>query len=80
MFDQETMTEIMKKCQQDPEFLKIFEGFIKFAQEAAQKGMTVNEMANICMLGYAIGEDPALQEMILNMSKISNMGLDIIDK
>jgi len=32
------------------------------------------------MMGYAIGEDPELGEMIENMLKISNMGLDIVDK
>jgi hypothetical protein len=42
--------------------------------------MSVNEMASICMMGYTIGQDPELQDMIQNMLKISNLGLDIVDK
>ena len=80
MFNEEIMDKIMKKCQEDPNFLKLFQEFMMLAQKAAQSGMSVNEMANICMLGYTIGEDPALSEMVLNMAKISEMGLDIIDK
>jgi len=30
-------------------------------------------------MGYAIGEDPALQEMIRNMLQINKMGLDIVE-
>jgi hypothetical protein len=41
--------------------------------------MSVEEMASICMMGYAIGEDPDLQKMVENMIKIDKMGLDIID-
>ena len=39
--------------------------------------MTVEEMAGICMMGYAIGEDPDLQKMVEHMIKIGDLGLDI---
>jgi len=80
MFDDKTMDAIMKRCKEDPEYMEIFRMFMELSQKAAIIGMSVNEMANICMMGYAIGEDPSLQEMILNMDKITKMGLDIKDK
>lgn len=80
MLDNKLMDKIIAKCQQDPEFKKVFEQLMAWSQRAAAAEMSVNEMASICMMGYAIGEDPELGEMIENMLKISNMGLDIVDK
>lgn len=79
MFNEELMDKIIKKCQEDPEFKKVFDHLLVWAQRAAACGMSVNEMASICMTGYAIGEDPELQTMIENMLKISKIGLDIVD-
>lgn len=80
MFDDELMDKIVKRCQEDPEFKKVFDKLMEWSQRAAQAQMSVQEMANICMMGYAIGQDPELQEMIANMLKISEMGLEIVDK
>jgi len=70
----------MKRCQEDPEFKKVFEQLMAWGQRAAEVDMSVNEMASICMTGYAIGEDPSLKEMVKNMARISKLGLDIVDK
>lgn len=75
----EKMNELIEKCLKNPEFQKVFEKLLTTAQQAAHIGMSVEEMASICMMGYAIGEDPALQQMVENMIKIGNLGLDIID-
>lgn len=80
MFDDQLMDRLLERCKTDPEFKKIFENLLGWAQRAAHAGMTVEEMASVCMTGYSIGEDPELQEMINNMMKISKMGLDIVDK
>ena len=73
----EQMNAIIEKCLKDPEFQKIFEQLLSWSQRAAMTGMTVKEMAAICMMGYAIGEDPDLQKMVENMIKIGDLGLDI---
>jgi hypothetical protein len=80
MFDKTTMDKVMDRCQEDPEFKKVFEQLMAWSQKAAGVDMSVNEMASICMVGYTIGKDPEMQEMIQNMLKISNLGLDIVDK
>ena len=77
--NEELMNKVIERCLKDPEFQKVFEQLLAWAQRAAQVEMSVEEMASICMMGYAIGEDPSLQQMVDNMIKISNMGLDIID-
>ena len=77
--NEELMNKVIERCLKDPEFQKVFEQLIAWSQRAAQAEMSVEEMASICMMGYAIGEDPSLQQMVDNMIKISNMGLDIID-
>jgi hypothetical protein len=73
----EQMNAIIEKCLKDPEFQKIFEQLLGWSQRAAMTGMTVEEMAGICMMGYAIGEDPDLQKMVEHMIKIGDLGLDI---
>ena len=80
MFNDEIMDMVLKKCKANPESLQVFEKFMHWSQYAPNVEMTVSEMAAICMMGYAIGEDPAMQEMIENMLKISKMGLDIKDE
>ena len=80
MFNDEVMDEVLKKCKENPEYLVAFEKFMQWSQVAPTVGMTVGEMASICMMGFAIGEDPSLQEMISNMLKINKLGLDIKDE
>lgn len=74
------MDELIKKLAKDPQWRKVYEKLMKYSQEASMLGWTVEEMANVCMMGYAIGKDPSLQQMMKNMSKIDKLGLDIVDK
>ena len=80
MLDDERMNKLIQKAASDPEWRKIFDGFMVLAQRASELGWTVEEMASVCMMGYAVGEDPSLQDMVKNISKISKMGLGIVDK
>ena len=79
MLDEETMNKLIAKAAAHPEFRKVFEQFLKWSQEASMTGWTVEEMASVCMMGFAIGQDPGLQEMVKNMAMIGKLGLDIVD-
>mgnify|MGYP003144805665 FL=1 len=79
MLDEETMNKLIAKAALDPEFRKVFEAFLKWSQEASMAGWTVEEMASVCMMGFAIGQDPSLQDMVKNMAMIGKLGLDIVD-
>jgi len=80
MIDDKKMNELIKKAAADPEWRKVFDAFMVWSQKASQLGWTVEEMASVCMMGYVVGSDPKLQEMVENIAKINNLGLDIIDK
>ena len=80
MLDEETMNELIQKAATDPEWRKVFDAFMAWSQRASELGWTVEEMASVCMMGYTVGKDPSLQQMIKNISKINNLGLDIVDK
>ena len=80
MFDDKIMDKVLKKCKEDPKYLEAFQEFMQWSQMAPQIEMTIEEMASICMMGYAIGQDPSLQEMLVNMLEITKMGLDIKDE
>lgn len=80
MFDDKKMDELIKKVATNPEWKEVYEEFMKWSQKASMLGWTVDEMANVCMMGFAVGLDPSLQKMMKNMSKIDKLGLDIVDK
>lgn len=77
--NEELMDKIIEKCKEDPEYAKAFDALLKSAQLAAMAGFAGEELATVAMFGFTIGNDPQLIEMIKNMSKISKMGLDIVD-
>lgn len=78
--NEEVMDKIIKKCQEDPKYAEAFDHLLRVCQAAAKAGFTNEELANTCMMGWMIGMDPSLTEMIETMSKISKMGLDIVEK
>ena len=80
MLDDKVMNKLIAKVATDPEWRKVFDSFMIWSRQASELGWTVEEMANVCMMGYAVGKDPSLQQMMENISKINNLGLDIVDK
>lgn len=80
MFDDKKMEELIKKVAKNPEWRETYEELMKWSQKASMLGWTVEDMANVCMMGYAVGQTPSLQNMLKNMSKIGKLGLDIVDK
>jgi len=53
---------------------------MKASQAAGPAGFSMEEVASVCTVGFMIGADPKLAEMVKNMATISKMGLDIVDK
>jgi glutaredoxin-related protein len=78
--NEELMDKIIEKCKNNPEFAEVFDYLMKGSQAAAHCGFTMEEVATICTVGFMIGCDPKLAEMVKNMAAISKMGLDIVDK
>jgi len=76
----ELMDKIIEKCKNNEQFALIFDHLMKDGQAAAMLGFTMEEVATITSVGFMIGSDPKLAEMVKNMVNISKMGLDIVDK
>ena len=62
------------------EMAKVFDHLMQASQAAAGVGFTMEQVANICTVGFLIGSDPLLGEMIKNITNISKLGLDIVEK
>lgn len=78
--NEELMDKIIDKCKENPELGMVFDHLMSDSQAAAVAGFTMEEVATICSVGFMIGSDPKLAEMVKNMAAISKMGLDIVDK
>lgn len=78
--NEEIMDKIIEKCKGNPELGMVFDHLMSDSQAAAVAGFTMEEVATICSVGFMIGSDPKLAEMVKNMAAISKMGLDIVDK
>lgn len=79
MISEEMMDKIIEKCKNDPQFAEAFDYLLKASQAAALAGFSNQELANVATMGWMIGMDPTLAEMMKSMSKISKMGLDIVE-
>lgn len=78
--NEELMDKIIEKCKKNPELAMVFDHLMSDSQAAAMAGFSMEEVASICSVGFLIGSDPKLAEMVKNMAAISKMGLDIVDK
>lgn len=78
--NEEIMDKLMQRAMEDEEFAYVFDMLMKASQLAAMKGLTMQEMATVCMTGWTIGNDPDLTQMVKHMAEISKLGLKITDK
>lgn len=78
--NEELMDKIIEKCKEDPAYAEAFDRLLQVSQAAAKAGFSNEELATVCMLGWMVGVDPDLAEMVSNMAKISKLGLDIVEK
>ena len=78
--NEELMDKIIEKCKEDAAYAEAFDHLLKVSQAAALAGFSNEELASVCMMGWMVGMNPDLSKMINNISKISEMGLDIVDK
>ena len=78
--NEQLMDKIIDKCKENPELGMIFDHLMSDSQAAAVAGFSMEEVATICSVGFMIGSDPKLAELVKNIANISKMGLDIVDK
>ena len=74
------MDVIIEKCKENEAYAAAFDYLLKAAQTSSIVGMTREETITIVAVGWEVGNDPSLSEMLKTLTEISKMGLEIKDK
>ncbi len=69
------LESFLLKAEQDPELMEILKGIVYYCQAASVKDIPLEEVAAAGTIGWTIGQDPKLLEMLKHMIKIDQMGL-----
>jgi len=69
------LESFLLKAESDPELMEILKGIVWFCNAASEKGIPLDEVAAAGTVGWTIGRDPKLKQMLEYMIKISEMGL-----
>ena len=69
------LESFLLKAEADPELMEILKGIVYFCNAASEKGIPLDEVAAAGTVGWTIGQDPKLKQMLEYMIKISEMGL-----
>jgi hypothetical protein len=63
------------KAESDPELMEILKGILYYCQAASERGIPLEEVAAVGTVGWSIGQDPKLMQMLEHMIKMSQMGI-----
>ena len=69
------LESFLLKAEADPELMEILKGILFFCQSASEAGISLKEIASVGTVGWQIGQDPKLKEMLMYMIKMSEMGI-----
>ncbi len=69
------LESILKKAENDPELMEIVKGIVYFCQAASLKDIPLEEVAAVGTVGWTIGKDPKLQQLLEHMIKIGQLGI-----
>tara|TARA_Y100001963_G_C6652818_1_gene386579 strand:- start:534 stop:776 length:243 start_codon:yes stop_codon:yes gene_type:complete len=69
------LESFLLKAEADPELMEVLKGILYWCQTASEKGIPLEEVAAVGTVGWAIGQDPKLKEMIEYMIKMNQMGI-----
>ena len=69
------LESFLLKAEADPELMEILKGIVYFCNAASEKGIPLDEVAAAGTVGWTIGQDPKLKQMLEYMIKISELGL-----
>ena len=70
------LESFLKKAEQDPVLMEVLKGIVYYCQCASEMGIPIEEIAAAGTVGYTIGKDPKLKELLKHLIMISEMGLN----
>ena len=64
------LQSFLEKAENDPEIMDALKGIVYFCQYASELGIPLEEIAAAGTIGYTIGKDPKLKEMMKKEIKL----------
>ena len=69
------LESFLLKAEADPKIMELLKGILFYCQSASESGISLKEIASVGTVGWQIGKDPQLKEMLMYMIKMSEMGI-----
>ena len=69
------LENFLKKAEENPELMEVLKGIVFYFQAASEMNIPLQEVAAAGTVGWTIGQDPKLKEMLKHLIKIGEMGL-----
>ena len=69
------LESFLLKAETDPDLMEILKGIVFYCQAASEKGIPLDEVAAVGTVGWTIGQDPKLKQMLEHLIKMGQMGI-----
>jgi hypothetical protein len=69
------LESFLKKAEADPNIMDALKGIVYYCQYASEMGIPLEEIAAAGTVGYTIGKDPQLKEVLKHLIAINQLGL-----
>ena len=63
------------KAEADPELMQVLKGILFYCQAASEMGIPLDEVAAVGTVGWTVGQDPKLKQMLEHLIKMKQMGI-----
>ena len=70
------LEEFLKLAEEDPVLMEILKGIVYYCQCASERGIPLEQVAAAGTIGWTIGQDPKLKELMKHLMTINQMGLN----
>jgi hypothetical protein len=70
------LEDFLAKAEKNPELMEILKGIMFYCQAASEMGIPLDEVAAVGTVGWTVGQDPKLKEMLKHLIKMSEMGIE----
>ena len=69
------LEKFLRKAEENPELMEVLKGIVFYCQAASEMNISLEEVAAAGTVGWTIGQDPKLKEMLKHLIKMSEMGI-----
>jgi len=73
------LESFLSKAEGDPEIMQIMKGIMYWCQEAASKGISLQEIAAVGTVGYQLENDETMKAFFEYLVKMNEMGIKPVE-